>query len=443
MSSSATPPIKLLNPDVLREIFLRLSKYELLDVACVCRDWNHVAQRLIDQTLDIVASLKMQDANMRLLRRLHDSKTLQYRVAHFVIKEWHLDRMPLIKKEDRMIEDPWAPGNHFSRTFVDDHQPLPESGVLAAEICRALGAFELGFFTWSALCPAPASILEQLASTPSCKVQFTWHYRAYEAAAWTYSPVLNHVQIRRINQLSAQLVKLEVILPPDDGPLLTALGSMIASSSKLKVLKVYALGKLWAGPNVPENLKLGLGGMFTTVNSLQWLRGPVVERGGPLCLHELELDNFCLCKEESFRFSSVIHTPSLKRLGMTCFSVCRNESFPHLQSFRLNCYNRKGELDPFCYSNWSLGDVREMLSRCHSIADLDLVDGGDILDESLLERIGSRLIRLSLHSSTLFVSDMGLDLDLIKRHCHNLEDISLDAPSDQVGPWQWWICARC
>ncbi|KAK4505850.1 hypothetical protein PRZ48_003815 [Zasmidium cellare] len=427
-------PVKLLNPDVLREVFLRLSKYDLLDVACVCREWNFVAQRLIYQTLEIVASVKMQEANLHLLQRLQQDAELQHRVKSLTFKDWYLDDLPPWPIDNGHIEDPWMPGKYFSISYIESRPMGPDSEELMLQLCAALKMMSLSSFTWSALAPIPIQLVETLETQTSCSIHIRRNERAYDVAVWSHSPILNHAQLQNMARVCSQLTTLDLLIPSEDPLILSALGNLIVSSSRLKSLKLYVLGKLWGGSKVffvPTRPARGT--VFAPVRSMEWLQRPLLTAGRQLELDELELDNFCVCGVQGLSLSDITDVSRLRRIGLSCFSFLCKESGPwKVRFFRLHCRNPRGFENQYCSKAWSESMVQELLSQCHSLTEIELLDGREILNEPLLELIGTELASLTLRQTIWPESATGYDLDLVSRTCPNLRTLAIDIPHEKT-----------
>ncbi|KAF2162101.1 hypothetical protein M409DRAFT_27481 [Zasmidium cellare ATCC 36951] len=429
-----TPSIRLLNPDVFREVFLRLSKYDLLDVVCVCWEWNHVARRLIDQMLEIVASVKMQEANLRLLRRLQQDSDLRHRVKDLVVKDWYLDDLPPWPKIGSQFEDPWISGKCFSTTYIDDNSMSPDSRDLMQHMCCALALMNLSSFTWSALSPMPITLFEVLASRPSCDIHIRRSERAYEVAVWSHSPIINHLQLRYMTRVASQLTTLELLLPSEDPLILSSLGRLVVLSPRLKSLKIYTLGKLWGGSKVHFVFtRPSRGTVFAPVRSMEWLQSPLLLAGRQLALETLELDNFCVCRIRDFALSSITDVSKLRRIGLSCFSFLRNGPCPlNIRSFRLHCHNPAAFEDQYCEKLWTSSEVQEMVSRCYFLTEVELLDGADILSGPVLERLGKQLTGLRLRQVIWPNSVSSYDLDAISKTCPSLRALDIDIPNAKL-----------
>lgn len=429
----------ILNADILQEVFTYLSKHDLLAAVLVCWQWNSVAQRLLERTLELVASRRMQPANLHLLRRCQRDESLQRRVKNLVVKEWNLDDLIPIPRINGWIEDPWIPGRYFSRSYQEEGQASRETKELLAQMCYAMAKLRLSSFTWSAIPPAPGILLKQLGLQRACNVHIRRHERAHDAAAWTYAPILNYVQLRSLLQVSTQLVSLELFLPPENIKLLTSLGLLIASTENLKSLKLHSLGKLWGGNMVPSHMRPGLGSVFSTTSWMGWLQEPLSRLGRMLQLEELELDNFCVCQVSGLDIGSTIDLSRLRSVGLSCFSFLENSDSRarlNLQAFRLHTYSKHGPYsDKFCLGAWSTVGVREMLSSCDHLTDLELLaEGSTLIDKSLLETLGPNLTHLSLLTGDTKLGQVPKKqlLEDVSELCPQIRSLEFDIPPNGI-----------
>ncbi|QIW98612.1 hypothetical protein AMS68_004130 [Peltaster fructicola] len=130
-SPSDTSPVHRLNEDLRLLIFKELmiiDKPALLSATLTCREWNHTARIVLDNTLGpLVINENFRQRTRHVLQRYQTSDALRQRVHHIHIGEWHAydserHYLPRRRKRGRTSyinpdRNPWDEGQFFSPTW--------------------------------------------------------------------------------------------------------------------------------------------------------------------------------------------------------------------------------------------------------------------------------------------------------------------------------------
>ncbi|KAI5357959.1 hypothetical protein Slin14017_G113200 [Septoria linicola] len=370
-------------------------------------------------TLDLYATYRVQDANLRLLKRLRTDTALQSRIFAIEILEWHLDPVlptpkltgQKLRSGGEMIDDPyeraadpWQEDGYFSSTYHDLSPCLEASIDFVTGLSSALQAVKPRVFRRRTLSALPGPLAEALMHLEDCAVDILRNPRAISTTMWSYFPLLNIPQINNHIRLQKALRSLEVVTPPGDEPLLSALGRLVFKCRHLECLRVYSLGRIWSRPNTAINVRSLDRARFRLTRSMSFSSSAAHESGRKLKLKILELDNFCVCGQScNGALTDFIDVSSVEELSVSCFSLLSGagDDFQP-KKFRLSC-SPPGIRDQgvFCGQGWGEHLVQQFLLSFTRLTHLAVENDPGILSEGLLQDLGPSLLSLRSNSTAL------------------------------------------
>lgn len=451
---------RILNEDVLIQIFNHVGQLSLLNASLVCKRWHEVAQQIIDSTVTLALAEVYEERNLRLFKRIRSDDAFRQRIHRVVVRDWHHTKLEEIRGDW-----PWLDGGYFSQTYIGSLDEWWETTREQIEdLARCLRVLDLTSFTWAAVPQLPQLLIAVLRGKQNeCQIHIKKNELWSENAIWAYSPFLNHRGLTHLDFLS-NVVSLEFIIAPADPGLLEELGVFLASRRQtLRTLKLKAFGQLWPGSRAHVNwsddvTRIDDPRLFL-VRSTNWLTDPLGDEWKRLNLTNLELTNICVCTSaRPSRLDEMTDVHRLASLKLSCFGFlnqCSSSDFSSLHTLSISFRNGYVMDREKCSSDWSSGSIRAFLIRCKNLRHLDLIDRPNILSEGLLKTMGSNLRALDIHQtiSCSPVQQTSFNLhyptaapedrpekviDIISRNCPKLKELRISVAQHwpQVSPEQ-------
>lgn len=313
---------------------------------------------------------------------------------------------------------------------------IPEASLQKqlAAVHSAIASAALHTFTWAAVTPIPAALVEVLASHDT-EVHLELNPRAVDIAAWSWMPVLSAAGVARLSPIAGRLRSLHVLLPHAGSPgcqtLLLTLDGFVSNCPKLSHLHVRALGRSCV-LSLPFNdpLRTGINGptqamaqCAKTADFNAWQTGQFAPRpvtmpeqfwtkppksfSSPCQLTSLSLRNVCICDSQE-DMVCLPHIPTLRSLTVSCLRLFKTMAgmLPKLRRLCLvmrEYWTEAGEIeaDSFTFSAtcteiWPQHEMDALLLKLPPHRELEVWGHPEAVSEVAFRHHGQSLRRLVL-----------------------------------------------